>query len=198
MRRVLLGLLVAVLAYFAVTTILVARWMGKDERPRVDAIVVLGAAQYNGRPSAIYRARLEHAVDLYDGGVAPLLVFTGGREEGDQFTEGGSGARWALEQGIPASAVLAEERSRTTYQNLAGAKRALQRHTTADRRPRIVIVSDPFHMFRAVQQAADLGLDAYPSPTRTSPLSASRVKLTESVLREDLAIAGYLLSGAGK
>ena len=198
MRRVLLGLLALVLAYFAVATTLVARWMGKDERPRVDAIVVLGAAQYNGRPSAIYRARLEHAVDLYDGGVAPLLVFTGGREEGDQFSEGGSGARWALEQGIPASAVLAEERSRTTYQNLAGAKRVLQRRAPDGRRPRIVIVSDPFHMFRAVQQAADLGLDAYPSPTRTSPLSASRVKLTESVLREDLAIAGYLLSGRGK
>jgi uncharacterized SAM-binding protein YcdF (DUF218 family) len=198
MRRVLLGLLVAVLAYFAVTTTLVARWMGKDERPRVDAIVVLGAAQYDGRPSAIYQARLEHAVGLYGGGVAPLLVFTGGKEEGDRFTEGGSGARWALEQGVPASAVLAEEKSRTTYQNLAGAKRVLQHHTPAGRRPRIVIVSDPFHMFRAVKQAADLGMDAYPSPTRTSPLSASRVRLTESVLREDLAIGGYLLSGRGK
>ena len=65
MRRVLLGLLVLVLAYFAVTTTLVARWMGKDERPRVDAIVVLGAAQYDGRPSAIYEARLEHAVQLW-------------------------------------------------------------------------------------------------------------------------------------
>jgi len=198
MRRVLLGLLVAVLAYFAVTTTLVARWMGKDERPRVDAIVVLGAAQYDGRPSAIYEARLEHAVGLYGGGVAPLLVFTGGKEEGDRFTEGGSGARWALEQGVPAAAVLAEEKSRTTYQNLAGAKRVLQHHTPAGRRPRIVIVSDPFHMFRAVKQAADLGMDAYPSPTRTSPLSASRVRLTESVLREDLAIGGYLLSGRGK
>jgi uncharacterized SAM-binding protein YcdF (DUF218 family) len=198
MRRVLLGLLVAVLAYFAVTTTLVARWMGKDERPRVDAIVVLGAAQYDGRPSAIYQARLEHAVGLYGGGVAPLLVFTGGKEEGDRFTEGGSGARWALEQGVPAAAVLAEEKSRTTYQNLAGAKRVLQHHTPAGRRPRIVIVSDPFHMFRAVKQAADLGMDAYPSPTRTSPLSASRIRLTESVLREDLAIGGYLLSGRGK
>jgi uncharacterized SAM-binding protein YcdF (DUF218 family) len=198
MRRVLLGLLVAVLAYFAVTTTLVARWMGKDERPRVDAIVVLGAAQYDGRPSAIYQARLEHAIGLYGDGVAPLLVFTGGKEAGDRFTEGGSGARWALAQGVPASAVLAEEKSRTTYQNLAGAKRVLQPHTPAGRRPRIVIVSDPFHMFRAVKQAADLGMDAYPSPTRTSPLSASRIRLTESVLREDLAIGGYLLSGRGK
>lgn len=198
MRRVLVGLLVLVLAYFAVSTTMVARWMGKDERPRVDAIVVLGAAQYDGRPSAIYQARLEHALDLWSGGVAPLLVFTGGKEPGDRFTEGGSGARWAMERGVPADAVLVEEHSRTTYQNLAGAKRALERRDPGGGRPRVVVVSDPFHMFRAVRQADDLGMDAYPSPTRTSPLSASRLKLTELVLREDLAIAGYLLSGAGK
>jgi uncharacterized SAM-binding protein YcdF (DUF218 family) len=197
MRRVLVGLLVLVLAYFAVSTALVARWMGKDERPRVDAIVVLGAAQYDGRPSAIYQARLEHALDLWSDRVAPLLVFTGGKEPGDRFTECGSGARWAVEHGVPADAVLVEERSRTTYQNLAGARRLLERRDPGGR-PRIVVVSDPFHMFRAVRQAADLGMDAYPSPTRTSPLSASPLKLTELVLREDLAIAGYLLSGAGK
>ena len=198
MRRVLLALLVLVLAYFAVTTALVARWMGKDERPRVDAIVVLGAAQYDGRPSAIYEARLAHALDLWSGGVAPLLVFTGGKEPGDRFTEGGTGARWAMERGVPQRAVVVEEQSRTTYQNLAGARRALERRHPGRGRHRIVVVSDPFHMFRAVRQAADLGMDAHPSPTRTSPLSASRLKLTELVLREDLAIAGYLLSGVGK
>jgi uncharacterized SAM-binding protein YcdF (DUF218 family) len=99
---------------------------------------------------------------------------------------------------VPEGAVLTEERSRTTYQNLAGAKRVLERRHPGGGRQRIVVVSDPFHMFRAVKQAADLGMDAYPSPTRTSPLSASRLKLTELVLREDLAIAGYLLSGAGR
>jgi uncharacterized SAM-binding protein YcdF (DUF218 family) len=198
MRRILLALLVLLLAYFAVTTTLVARWMGKDERPRVDAIVVLGAAQYDGRPSAIYQARLQHALDLYNSGVAPLLVFTGGNEPGDRFTEGGSGARWATEHGVPASAVLTEEKSRTTYENLAGAKRMLEGRGGAGGRPRIVVVSDPFHMFRAVRQADDLGLKAFPSPTRTSPLSASKVRLSESVLREDLAIGGYLLSGNGR
>ena len=94
--------------------------------------------------------------------------------------------------------MLTEERSRTTYQNLAGAKRPWSGAIPAAAGTAIVVVSDPFHMFRAVKQAADLGMDAYPSPTRTSPLSASRLKLTELVLREDLAIAGYLLSGAGK
>src|SRR4029453_2497475 len=100
------------------------------------------------------------------------------KEEGDRFTEGGSGARWALARGVPEGAILTEERSRTTYQNLAGAKRLLERRDPGGGRHRIVVVSDPFHMFRAVRQAADLGMDAYPSPTRTSPLSASRLKLT--------------------
>jgi uncharacterized SAM-binding protein YcdF (DUF218 family) len=197
MRRIMLALLVIVLAYFAVTTFLVATWMGKDERRPADAIVVLGAAQYDGRPSAIYRARLEHAVDLYNQRLAPVIVFTGGNTPGDRFTEGASGARWAVRQGVPTVAALVEDHSRSTYQNLAGAKRTLADRRSANRRLRVVLVSDPFHMYRAVRQARDLGLEAYPSPTRTSPLSASKVKLTESVIREDLAIAGYVLARRG-
>jgi len=194
MRRVVTGIVVAVLLYFAVTTTLVAVWMGKDEHPKVDAIVVLGAAQYDGRPSAIYAARLEHAVDLYHSGVAPLIVFTGGKEPGDRFTEGGSGARWAVQHGIPAGATLVEDSSRTTYENLAGAKRVLDARLHSGKHPRVVVVSDPFHMFRAMKQAGDLGFRAYPSPTRTSPVSASRLRLTTAVLREDLALGGYLLT----
>ena len=194
MRRVVTGIVVAVLLYFAVTTTLVAVWMGKDEHPRVDAIVVLGAAQYDGRPSAIYAARLEHAVDLYHSGVAPLIVFTGGKEPGDRFTEGGSGARWAVQHGIPSGATLVEDSSRTTYENLAGAKRVLDARLHSGKHPRVVVVSDPFHMFRAMKQAGDLGFRAYPSPTRTSPVSASRLRLTTAVLREDLALGGYLLT----
>ena len=193
MRRVLIGIVAAVVLYFAVTTVLVAVWMGKDEHPKVDAIVVLGAAQYDGRPSAIYAARLEHAVDLYRRGVAPLIVFTGGNEPGDRFTEGGSGMRWAVEHGVPETATLAEESSRTTYENLSGAKRVLDEHLKVQH-PRVVVVSDPFHMFRAMKQASDLGFIAYPSPTRSSPISASRVKLTSAVLREDIALGGYLIS----
>jgi uncharacterized SAM-binding protein YcdF (DUF218 family) len=194
MRRVIIGILIAVVLYFAVTTALVAVWMDKDEHPKVDAIVVLGAAQYDGRPSAIYAARLEHAVDLYRDGVAPVIVFTGGNEPGDRFTEGGSGARWAVEHGIPEDATLKEETSRTTYENLAGAKKVLDLHLKKRDRPRIVVVSDPFHMFRAMKQADDLGFVAYPSPTRTSPISASHVSLTIAVLREDLALGGYLIT----
>ncbi len=193
MRRVVIGIVTAVVLYFAVTTALVTVWMNKDEHPKVDAIVVLGAAQYDGRPSAIYAARLEHAVDLYRNGVAPLIVFTGGNEPGDRFTEGGSGARWAVQHGIPANATLVEETSRTTYENLAGAMRVLDSHLKHNH-PRVVVVSDPFHMFRAMKQADDLGFVAYPSPTRTSPISASHVSLTTAVLREDIALGGYLIT----
>ena len=194
MRRIALVIIAVVLLYFAASTTLVAVWMGKDEHPKVDAIVVLGAAQYDGRPSAIYAARLEHAVDLYHGGVAPLIVFTGGKEPGDRFTEGGSGARWAVQHGIPQSATLVEESSRTTYENLRGAKRVLDSRLHPSRRLKVVVVSDPFHMFRAMRQADDVGFRAYPSPTRTSPVSASRMKLTGAVLREDLALGGYLIT----
>ncbi|HZD71272.1 MAG TPA: YdcF family protein [Actinomycetes bacterium] len=194
MRRLAIGIIAAVLLYFAATTLLVAIWMGKDEHPKADAIVVLGAAQYDGRPSAIYAARLEHAVNLYQSGVAPLIVFTGGKEPGDRFTEGGSGARWAVRRGVPQAATLVEESSRTTFQNLRGARRVLDSRLHTARRLKVVVVSDPFHMFRAMKQAGDVGFRAYPSPTRTSPVSASRVKLTEAVLREDIALGGYLVT----
>jgi uncharacterized SAM-binding protein YcdF (DUF218 family) len=194
MRRLVIGIIAAVLLYFAATTALVAVWMGKDEHPRVDAIVVLGAAQYDGRPSAIYAARLEHAVDLYRSGVSPLIVFTGGNEPGDRFTEGGSGARWAVQHGVPQSATLVEESSRTTYENLRGAKRVLDSRLHSSKRLKVVVVSDPFHMFRAMKQANDVGFQAYPSPTRSSPVSASLIKLTEAVLREDIALGGYLIT----
>jgi uncharacterized SAM-binding protein YcdF (DUF218 family) len=196
MRRLAIGTITVILLYFAATTTLVAVWMGKDEHPRVDAIVVLGAAQYDGRPSAIYTARLEHAIGLYHSGVAPLIVFTGGNEPGDRFTEGGSGARWAVQHGIPQTATLVEESSRTTYENLRGAKRVLDTRLHASRRLKVVVVSDPFHMFRAMKQAGDVGFRAYPSPTRSSPVSASRFRLTEAVLREDIALGGYLITRA--
>ena len=193
MRRIGIWIVTAVVLYFVATSTLVGIWMRKDEHPRVDAIVVLGAAQYDGRPSAIYAARLEHAVDLCRDGVSSLIVFTGGKEPGDRFTEGGSGARWAVQHGVPPTATLVEESSRTTYENLSGAKQVLDAYLHSSRRLRVVVVSDPFHMFRAMKQASDIGFQAYPSPTHSSPVSASPVKLTEAVLREDIALGGYLI-----
>lgn len=192
MRRFLITLAVVTLTYFAVTTMLVTASMGRDERPRADAIVVLGAAQYQGRPSPIYLARLEHALELYRAGVAPLLVFTGGRGvKGERWTEGAAGRRWAESRGVPADRILVEESSRNTYQNLVGVAELLRPRGLRD----VVLVSDPFHMFRALAQAREVGLEAYPSPTRSSPISASPAKLAVAVLREDLAVGAWLVAG---
>ena len=195
MRRLLPLILLAVLAYFAVTTTLVAATMAKDERPRADAIVVLGAAQYNGRPSPVYQARLDHALELWRSRVAGTMVFTGGRGvPGEQFTEGAAGRSWAIDHGVPAERILVEESSRSTYQNLRGVRRLLAPRDIDT----IILVSDPFHMYRAVEQAADVGLTAHPSPTRSSPINGSPLKVALAVLREDLAVGGYFLLGTGR
>jgi uncharacterized SAM-binding protein YcdF (DUF218 family) len=194
-RRLLLTLAAVVLAYFGLTTALVTASMGRDERPRADAIVVLGAAQYEGRPSPIYLARLEHALQLYRDGVAPLLVMTGGRGvPGERWTEGAAGRRWAEAHGVPADRILVEESSRNTYQNLIGVS-GLLRPKGLDR---VVLVSDPFHMFRAMAQAREVGLQPHPSPTRSSPISADPAKLAAAVLREDIAVGAWVVTGDGK
>jgi uncharacterized SAM-binding protein YcdF (DUF218 family) len=179
MRRLLFVLMLAVLGYFAVTTALVTATMAK----------------YNGRPSPVYQARLDHALDLYRSGVAETIVFTGGRGvPGERFTEGATGREWAIDHGIPADRILVEESSRSTYQNLRGVTRLL-----APREMRtIVLVSDPFHMYRAVEQAADVGLIAHPSPTRSSPINGNPLKVALAVLREDIAVGGYFLLGTGR
>jgi uncharacterized SAM-binding protein YcdF (DUF218 family) len=195
MRRLIALVVFVVLGYFAVTTALVTATMAKDERNRADAIVVLGAAQYNGSPSPVYRARLDHALDLWRSGVAPMMVFTGGRGvPGERFSEGGAGRQWAIDHGVPANRILIEESSRSTYENLRGVRKLL----APRRMHRIVLVSDPYHMFRAVEQARDVGLVAHPSPTRSSPISGNPARTALAVLREDLAVGGYFLAGIGK
>jgi uncharacterized SAM-binding protein YcdF (DUF218 family) len=195
MRRLIVLVLFVVLGYFAVTTTLVTATMAKDERDRADAIVVLGAAQYNGAPSPVYKARLDHALELWRSGAAPLMVFTGGRGvPGERFSEGGAGRRWAIDHGVPADSILIEESSRSTYENLRGVRRLLAPRGMR----RIILVSDPFHMFRAVEQAEDVGLAAQPSPTRSSPISGNPARTALAVLREDLAVGGYFLMGIGK
>jgi len=195
LRRIALALAALVLAYFALTTTLVTASMGRDERPRSDAIVVLGAAQYEGRPSPIYLARLEHALELYRAGVAPVMVFTGGRGvEGERWTEGAAGRRWAEQRGVPADKILVEQSSRNTYENLIGVAGLLRPRRLRD----VVLVSDPFHMFRAMAQAREVGLRPHPSPTRSSPIGASPARLMSAVLREDIAVGAWILTGDGK
>ncbi len=139
------------------------------------AIIVLGAAQYDGRPSPVLKARLDHAVALWRAGVAPRVIVTGGRRAGDRTTEAAASRRYVVGLGVPDSAVLLESEGQTTEQSLRAAAVLLRQlgRTVPDALPtRAVLVSDPFHMLRLGVLARRYGITAYGSPTPTSPISA--------------------------
>ncbi|HKH26671.1 MAG TPA: YdcF family protein [Acidimicrobiia bacterium] len=166
-RRVGLVVVLAALLYYVVTFVQVWWAARGDDTRRSEAIVVLGAAQFNGRPSAVFKARLDHAAALYHDRVAPLIVVTGGKQIGDQFTEATSGANYLHGKGVPDAAILRETTSRTSWESLAAAAHVLEDRGAKD----VVLVSDPFHALRIRSIANELGLDAVTSPTRTSPIS---------------------------
>jgi vancomycin permeability regulator SanA len=156
-----LALLVGVVAvgYLAVTGFQVWRAGREDHAGPADAIVVLGAAQYDGRPSPVYKARLDHAADLYERDLAPLVLVTGGRRPGDRFTEAAAGAGYLAGRGVPEDAILLESGGTDSWSSLSAAARVL-----GDRR-RVLLVSSPYHALRIRHIAAELGLDARSSPS---------------------------------
>lgn len=165
---VALAVLVAVLlGYYVVTVIQVWRAARSDGARPSDAVVVLGAAQYDGTPSPAFAARLDHAVDLYEQGIAPLVVVTGGKQPGDRFTEAAVGADYLIARGVPEDAILRETTSRNSWESLQASARFLFPRGVK----RVVLVSDPFHSLRIRLTAEEIGFDAVTSPTRTSPIS---------------------------
>jgi uncharacterized SAM-binding protein YcdF (DUF218 family) len=129
-----------------------------------DAALVLGAAVFKDSPSPVFRERIRHAVSLYQAGHVRTLVMTGGLGPGDHVAEGRAAAEWARRQGVPEVAIVVEERSRTTRENIENSVPLLRAHNL----DRVLIVSDPLHMRRAMAIATSLGLNAHPSPTRTT------------------------------
>jgi uncharacterized SAM-binding protein YcdF (DUF218 family) len=166
-RRVVLAVVVLTVGYYLVTFVQVWRAARSDDQRRSQAIIVLGAAQYNGRPSPDYRARLDHAAFLYRRRVAPVVVVTGGKQAGDRFTEASAGADYLHTRGIPDAAIQRESTSHNSWESLLAAARFLRPEGIR----RVVLVSDPFHSLRIRLIANDVGLDAVTSPTRTSPIT---------------------------
>jgi uncharacterized SAM-binding protein YcdF (DUF218 family) len=189
--RLLLAGLVAAFVAFGWATFRIWETGNRDDRRDVDAIVVLGAAQYDGRPSPVFRARLDHAVDLYESGVARYLVVTGGKAQGDRTTEGAAARAFALSRGVPAAAILLEDRSRTTLESLRGVATLLRDHDLGS----AVFVSDRTHMLRVLRIARDEGITAYGSPTATSPTDATFLSRADATIHELGALTLYFLSG---
>lgn len=178
--------------YYVINVVQVWRAARHDGARPAQAIIVLGAAQYNGRPSPVFRARLDHAADLYAEGIAPLVVVTGGKILGDTFTEAGAGADYLHSRGIPDDAILRETTSRNSWESLRASARFLKARGVE----RVVLVSDPFHSLRVRLIADEIGFDATTSPTRTSPISG----FTEwrRIFGEGLRVAAGRIFGFGR
>src|SRR3954463_14322109 len=185
----------AVMAFFllVVSTALAIWWTARhDERPTSDAIVVLGSAQYDGVPSSIFEARLEHAMRLWNDGVAPVIVTVGGKADGDRFTEAEAGAQYLAQAGVPTDALLPVPEGVDTLESMRSVSGAFdeQGWTTA------VLVTDPWHAMRTQRMAEDAGIDATTSPTRQGPSVYSRTTQVRYILRETAAYLLYRATGA--
>lgn len=164
----------------------------RDEQRPADAIVVMGAAQYDGRPSPVFAARLEHAIELYRAGVAPRLVVTGGKADGDRTTEAATARAFAVARGVPPDMILAEDQSRTTLEAI----RAVAGVMRANGLENAVFVSDRPHMLRVLRMATDDGITAWGSPTGTSPIESDPIRRVDATIHELGALAQYFLVGA--
>jgi uncharacterized SAM-binding protein YcdF (DUF218 family) len=163
----------------------------QDARPSSDAIVVLGSAQYDGVPSSIFEARLEHAIRLFEEGVAPVVVTVGGKADGDRMSEAEAGAEYLADGGVPAQALLPVPEGVDTLQSMQSVARVFseQGWSTA------VLVTDPWHAMRTERMAEDAGIEADTSPTRQGPAVYSRTTQFRYILRETAAYLFYRATG---
>jgi uncharacterized SAM-binding protein YcdF (DUF218 family) len=163
--RIVSLLLTALLVYFAVCVVQVWLTSRQYDPHTADAIMVMGAAQYNGVPSPDLAARLNEALKLFDNKDAGLIMLTGGKEKGDVYTESEAGTAYLHARGVPLSDIL-QVGGNTTYQNVAeAAPQLLARHATT-----VLVTTDPFHEDRSMAISSSLGLTPSPTPTQTSPI----------------------------
>lgn len=189
--RAVAAVLVLIALVLAVTAGRVWWFARQDDRRRSDAIVVLGAAQFDGQPSSVLTARLVHARDLWRDDVAPRIITVGGNRVGDRFTEASAGKRWLTEHGVPADRVVAVGAGRDTLTSVGAVEDRMQKRgwSTA------VVVTDPWHALRTRSMATDQGIDAAMSPTRQGPAVRQRSTQIRYIARETLAYLYYKMFG---
>jgi uncharacterized SAM-binding protein YcdF (DUF218 family) len=189
--RVVTAAFLAVVLLISSTALAIWWNARQDSRPRSDAIVVLGTAQYNGVPSAIFEARLEHAIALFEDGVAPVIVTVGGKADGDEFSEAEAGQAYLAAGGVPGDALLAVPEGVDTLQSMRAVAAAFgERGWT-----KALVVTDPWHALRAERMAEDAGMEAESSPTRQGPAVQTRATQFRYILRETAAYLLYRVTG---
>jgi uncharacterized SAM-binding protein YcdF (DUF218 family) len=181
-QKVLARTLIAVALSWTLSTIAVI-YYGRDAAvEKADAIVVLGAAQYAGRPSPVLQSRLDHAINLWKEEYAPILVLTGGTGKGDTTTEADVGRKYAMRKGVPDADIVVENQGRTTSESMKTVAAILKARGVK----RTILVSDPFHMFRLSILARRFGLDSQASPTANSPISTNPSRAWRYILGESV------------
>lgn len=179
--RILAVLLGIVLAWMGAVFWLVSRQSYRDETRPADVIIVFGAAEYSGRPSPIYKARLDHAYTLFREGMAPIIITTGGAAEDPNFSEGGVGRDYLISRGVPDNSIIAETQSSDTRESAARIANILRENNLRT----CLAVSDGYHLFRVKQMLEKQGVIVYASPRPDSrigtPWQRFRVKLREAM-----------------
>ncbi len=181
-RRLLTVLVALCFGVWLVSAAAVLVWSSRDEARPAEAIVVLGAAQYAGRPSPVLRARLDHALELWDRHLSSLLILTGGTGAGDTTSEAAVGRKYARKHGVPDSSILEENAGRTTSESMRAVAGMLEVRGLQT----ALLVSDPFHMLRLRILARRFGFTPYTSPTRTSPISPNREARWKYIFSESI------------
>ncbi len=190
LRRAVAGILIfGVLLVFG-TAFRVWQVARVNDYSPAGAILVLGAAQYNGTPSPVFQARLDRAAELFDSGVAPMVVTVGGKQQGDETTEAEAGRQYLMDHGIPEGDVLAIAVGSDTLGSIDAVASVLRRQ----RIDSVVITSDPWHSLRARTMARDAGLEATVAPTRTGPAVYTRSAQFKGIVRETGALLWYQLT----
>jgi uncharacterized SAM-binding protein YcdF (DUF218 family) len=194
LRSLSVVLVVAVAAYPLWLAFRVWAQSHNDENRTADAIVVLGAAQYDGRPSPVFRARLNHGAYLYNEGFSGTIVVTGGKRAGDRFTEAEAGARYLVAHDIPDADILEENRGTTTLDSLRRVKRLAEQRGIES----VLLVSDPLHSERIKRLATDLGFSgAYTSPASYVELNRSRSTKVRELIHEVASLLAWEVFGRG-
>lgn len=187
-RRLVAVAVAAVLLTVAGTAVSIWWTARQDDRPRSDAIVVLGASQFDGEPSSVFKARLQHARVLWEDGVAPRVVTVGGSRPGDRTTEAEAGAAFLEERGVDAVAV---PEGRNTLESLEAVEALMAEQGWSS----AVLVTDPWHSLRSRTMARDQGIEAETSPTRAGPSVRTRGTQVRYIARETAAYLYYRLLG---
>jgi uncharacterized SAM-binding protein YcdF (DUF218 family) len=185
------GVLLTLAALWGATVGFILLEGSRPKLRKADVVLVLGAAQYNGKPSPVFKARLDHGIDLHLQGYAPFLVLTGGVGRRDTLSEGEVARRYALLRGVREESILVERAGLTSRESIQAAANIMQAHGLHS----ALIVSDSYHMLRAQLLARRAGIEPYRAPTPNSPIDRAPQQRWHYVLRESVLFPATALFG---